>query len=161
MKKLLLALVLFLSPVYAEKADIELKDASLFDTATLLSKAGNFPVVIEDSARTVNIGSVSMTQIEPLDALRQITNQTGYVFRFDNETYVVEKRRVRGRARWQSSPQFSPALGEQKTFHLITVKHIYVGAIAHLFKGSGIISTEMFITPAGVAPVASRRSNGF
>lgn len=149
MKKFLLLAVLLISTVaHAEKMDIELKDASLFDTATLLSKAGNFPVTVDESARTVNIGSVSLTQIEPKDALRQLATQQGYVFRYDNESYVIEKRR--SRARWQSSAQFAPSLAEEKTFHLLTVKHVYVGGIAGLFKNSGVISTEMFITPAYV-----------
>lgn len=52
------------------------------------------------------------------------------------------------------TPQTAPAFGggadaggEEKTFRILTVKHVYVGGIAALFKGAGLIPTGPFVSP--------------
>jgi hypothetical protein len=37
--------------------------------------------------------------------------------------------------------------GEEKTFRILTVKHVYVGGIAGMFKGTGVVSTAPFVSP--------------
>jgi hypothetical protein len=57
-----------------------------------------------------------------------------------------------------ANPQTAPAFGggaaggaatdsEEKTFRILTVKHVYVGGIAGMFKGTGIIPTAPFVSP--------------
>jgi hypothetical protein len=57
-----------------------------------------------------------------------------------------------------ANPQTVPAFGggtaaagdagEEKSFRLLTVKHVYVGGVAALFKDVGVIRTESFVSPA-------------
>ena len=61
---------------------------------------------------------------------------------------------VRNFANPQTAPAFgggaaggADAGGEEKSFRILIVKHVYAGGIAALFKGAGLVPTAPFVSP--------------
>ncbi len=70
-------------------------------------------------------------------------------------------------AQAQTAPAFggtakgNDAGGEEKSYRLLTVKHVYVGGIAALFKGSGVIPTGPFVSPGYANGFQNQNGGGF
>jgi hypothetical protein len=74
---------------------VELKDATLYDALEMLFKAGgNEPRSIDASAKGVLIGSFVRTNVDWYDAVRQLSNDNGFVVTRDQARTVHIEPRV-------------------------------------------------------------------
>lgn len=77
----------------------------------------------------------------------------------ESATQAANKPQVKPQVRIQAHAQTLPSFGgggaaatdsgEEKSFRILTVKHIPARGVAYLFKDAEVIPTEIFVQPAG------------
>lgn len=137
----LLTITLLSSSVLAQSVEVELKDVTLYDTITLISKADNNSYVIDESAKDVKISSLKLKG-EPKSLIIQLSTKYNYYITKDSKGINYVKPR---KTQYITNYQLKPV--NNKIFSAVRPKYIYSGGIAGLFSNGIISETEQFVIP--------------